>query len=98
MIEKNIAPPNVLTIAGSDPSGGAGIQVSHSNNCSSWFTFQLTMVSIDQADLKAFTAFGCYGMSVITALTAQNTLGVQGVHPAPPEFVEQQVRTELPRS
>ncbi|KAI0823863.1 Phosphomethylpyrimidine kinase-domain-containing protein [Trametes gibbosa] len=66
-------PPAVLTIAGSDSSGGAGIQ----------------------ADLKAFTAFGCYGMSVITALTAQNTTGVQGVHPSPPEFVEQQLHSVL---
>lgn len=61
--------PSVLTIAGSDPSGGAGIQ----------------------ADLKTFTAFECYGTSVIAALTAQNTLGVQGIHESPPEFVEQQV-------
>lgn len=60
----------VLTIAGSDCSGGAGIQ----------------------ADLKTFTALQCYGASVITALTAQNTLGVQAVHPCPPEFVAQQVR------
>ncbi|KAA1477671.1 hypothetical protein DENSPDRAFT_933847 [Dentipellis sp. KUC8613] len=63
--------PAVLTIAGSDPSGGAGIQ----------------------ADLKTFTALGCYGTSVITALTAQNTVGVQGVHGVPPEFVEQQLRS-----
>ncbi|PIL33042.1 hypothetical protein GSI_04491 [Ganoderma sinense ZZ0214-1] len=67
------APPAVLTIAGSDSSGGAGIQ----------------------ADLKAFMAFGCYGASVITALTAQNTKGVQGVHPAPPEFLEQQLKSVL---
>ncbi|KAH9857478.1 Phosphomethylpyrimidine kinase-domain-containing protein [Lenzites betulinus] len=66
-------PPAVLTIAGSDSSGGAGIQ----------------------ADLKTFTAFGCYGMSVITALTAQNTTGVQGVHPSPPAFVEQQLNSVL---
>ncbi|PPQ78359.1 hypothetical protein CVT25_011642 [Psilocybe cyanescens] len=59
----------VLTIAGSDSSGGAGIQ----------------------ADLKAFAAHGCYGASVITALTAQNTTGVQGVHPTPSQFVEQQI-------
>ncbi|KAI0781506.1 Phosphomethylpyrimidine kinase-domain-containing protein [Trametes elegans] len=67
------APPALLTIAGSDSSGGAGIQ----------------------ADLKTFTAFGCYGMSVITALTAQNTSAVQGVHPSPPQFIEQQLRSVL---
>lgn len=54
-----------LTIAGSDCSGGAGIQ----------------------ADLKTFAALGCYGMSVITALTAQNTQGVQAVYPVLPDFV-----------
>lgn len=58
-----------LSIAGSDPSGGAGIQ----------------------ADLKTFAALGCYGTSVITALTAQNTTGVQGIHPIPANFVEKQV-------
>lgn len=61
--------PNVLTIAGSDPSGGAGVQ----------------------ADLKTFAALGCYGMSVITGLTAQNTRGVLGVHPIPGEFVAAQL-------
>jgi hydroxymethylpyrimidine/phosphomethylpyrimidine kinase len=60
--------PKVLTIAGSDSGGGAGIQ----------------------ADLKAISALGGYGMSVITALTAQNTLGVQGIHEVPVDFVEQQ--------
>ena len=59
----------VLTIAGSDCSGGAGIQ----------------------ADLKTMTAHGVYGMSVITALTAQNTTGVYGVSEASPEFVAQQL-------
>ena len=59
----------VLTIAGSDCSGGAGIQ----------------------ADLKTFSALGCYGMSVITALTAQNTRGVVSVHAVPPAFVEDQL-------
>jgi hydroxymethylpyrimidine/phosphomethylpyrimidine kinase len=61
--------PNVLTIAGSDSSGGAGIQ----------------------ADLKTFSALGGYGMSVLTGLTAQNTMGVRSVHPVPPEFVTQQL-------
>jgi hydroxymethylpyrimidine/phosphomethylpyrimidine kinase len=59
----------VLTIAGSDSGGGAGIQ----------------------ADLKTFSAIGCYGMSVITALTAQNTRGVNGIHAVPPAFAVQQI-------
>lgn len=59
-----------LTIAGSDSSGGAGIQ----------------------ADLKTFSALHVYGASVITALTAQNTRGVEAVHPVPPEFVQAQMR------
>lgn len=61
--------PIALTIAGSDPCGGAGIQ----------------------ADLKTFAAFGVYGASVITALTAQNTRGVSGVHAVPPAFVTEQI-------
>ncbi len=61
--------PNVLSIAGSDPSGGAGVQ----------------------ADLKTFSALQCYGMAVITALTAQNTLGVTGVHVPPAAFVADQI-------
>ncbi len=60
---------NILSIAGSDPSGGAGIQ----------------------ADLKTISALGCYGMAVITALTAQNTQGVTGVHIPPAEFIGQQI-------
>ena len=59
----------VLTIAGSDSGGGAGIQ----------------------ADLKTFAAIGCYGMSVITALTAQNTKGVTAIHPLPPSFAIEQM-------
>lgn len=65
--------PIALTIAGSDSSGGAGIQ----------------------ADLKTFTALGVYGASVLTALTAQNTKGVQGVMPVDPPFVAQQIRSVL---
>ncbi|MDN3522744.1 bifunctional hydroxymethylpyrimidine kinase/phosphomethylpyrimidine kinase [Halomonas ramblicola] len=65
--------PNALTIAGSDPSGGAGIQ----------------------ADLKAFSALGAYGTSVITALTAQSTRGVAGVHPVPADFIGLQLKTLL---
>ncbi|MDB5620224.1 bifunctional hydroxymethylpyrimidine kinase/phosphomethylpyrimidine kinase [Tardiphaga sp.] len=61
--------PVALTIAGSDSSGGAGIQ----------------------ADLKTFAASGVYGASVITALTAQNTRGVTGVHPVPAGFVTEQI-------
>jgi hydroxymethylpyrimidine/phosphomethylpyrimidine kinase len=61
--------PIALTIAGSDSSGGAGIQ----------------------ADLKTFSALGVYGASVLTALTAQNTTGVQGVLAIPPAFVSAQM-------
>jgi hydroxymethylpyrimidine/phosphomethylpyrimidine kinase len=63
----------VLTIAGSDSGGGAGIQ----------------------ADLKTFAALGCYGASVITALTAQNTLGVTAIHPVPVDFVTSQIDAVL---
>lgn len=61
-------PVRVLTIAGSDSGGGAGIQ----------------------ADLKTITVLGGFGMSIITALTAQNTLGVHGIHDVPPAFVAAQ--------
>ncbi len=63
--------PKVLTIAGSDSGGAAGIQ----------------------ADIKTISALGCYGMSVITALTAQNSLGVQGVIGVEPLFVKQQLES-----
>ncbi|MGA8785757.1 MAG: bifunctional hydroxymethylpyrimidine kinase/phosphomethylpyrimidine kinase [Polaromonas sp.] len=61
--------PRVLSIAGSDSGGGAGIQ----------------------ADLKTFSALGCYGMTAITALTAQNTLGVRAIHGIPPEILRDQI-------
>ena len=63
----------VLTIAGSDSGGGAGIQ----------------------ADLKTFAALGCYGMSAITALTAQNTVGVQGIHAVPASFLKAQIQSVM---
>ncbi|MFZ9261068.1 MAG: bifunctional hydroxymethylpyrimidine kinase/phosphomethylpyrimidine kinase [Limnohabitans sp.] len=63
----------VLTIAGSDSGGGAGIQ----------------------ADLKTFAALGCYGMTAITALTAQNTVGVQGIHAVPPAFLRSQLQSVI---
>jgi hydroxymethylpyrimidine/phosphomethylpyrimidine kinase len=66
-----------LTVAGSDPSGGAGIQ----------------------ADLKTFSSLKVYGMAVIAALTAQNTLGVSAVSEIPPDFLAQQldaVLTDIP--
>ena len=61
--------PRVLTIAGSDSGGGAGIQ----------------------ADLKTMSALGCFGMSAITALTAQNTTGVRAIHAVPPEMLTDQI-------
>lgn len=63
----------VMTIAGSDSGGGAGIQ----------------------GDLKTISLLGSYGSSVITALTAQNTRGVNGIHGVPPDFVTQQLETVL---
>jgi len=65
--------PRLLSIAGSDPSGGAGVQ----------------------ADLKTFSAFGCYGMAAITALTAQNTLGVVAAYPVAPDIVAAQIDAVL---
>ena len=65
--------PVVLTIAGSDSGGGAGIQ----------------------ADLKVIFAHGCHGASAITALTAQNTVGVTGIHAVPADFVVSQIDTVL---
>ncbi len=65
--------PCILTIAGSDSGGGAGIQ----------------------ADLKTIAALGCYGSSAITALTAQNGLGVSGIHAPEPAFVVAQLQATL---
>ncbi|NIA16647.1 MAG: bifunctional hydroxymethylpyrimidine kinase/phosphomethylpyrimidine kinase, partial [Nitrospiraceae bacterium] len=65
--------PRVLTIAGSDSGGGAGIQ----------------------ADLKTYTALGVYGMTALTSITAQNTIGVTTVHNLPPEFVAEQIDVVL---
>lgn len=65
--------PRVLTIAGSDSGGGAGIQ----------------------ADIKAISARGCYAASAITAVTVQNTIGVQAVHPIPLEILEGQIDAVL---
>ena len=61
--------PRLLTIAGSDSGGGAGIQ----------------------ADLKTFAALGCYGMTAITAITAQNTVGVRAIHGIPAEMLKAQI-------
>ena len=66
-------PPVVLTIAGSDSGGGAGIQ----------------------ADLKTFAALGAYGTSVLTAITAQNTVGVTAIHPVPIDVVAAQLDAVL---
>ncbi len=68
-----LQPPNILTIAGSDSGGGAGIQ----------------------ADIKTIMALGGYGMSVITALTAQNGLGVHAIHAPEPDFVVTQLHAVL---
>ena len=65
--------PIVLSIAGSDSVGGAGIQ----------------------ADIKAISATGSYSATAITAVTVQNTLGVEAVHPVPPEIVEAQINSVL---
>lgn len=65
--------PRVLTIAGSDSGGGAGVQ----------------------ADLKTFCALGCFGMTAITAITAQNTLGVRAIHGMAPQMLRDQIDAVL---
>jgi hydroxymethylpyrimidine/phosphomethylpyrimidine kinase len=66
----SIKPARILIIAGSDSSGGAGIQ----------------------ADIKTVTCLGGYAMSAVTAVTVQNTFGVSGIHPIPPDIVAAQIR------
>ncbi len=75
MTNQVIAPRylRLLSIAGSDSGGGAGIQ----------------------ADLKTFSALGCYGMTALAALTAQNTRGVSAIHPVPPAFLKAQLQAVL---
>ena len=66
---RKVNPPCVVTIAGTDPSGGAGIQ----------------------ADIKTISATGSYAASIITALVAQNTCGVQAIQDVSPAFIQQQI-------
>lgn len=73
MIKPTQQPPVVFSIAGSDPSGGAGIQ----------------------ADIKTISALRGYAAAAITAVTSQNTYGVQGVYPLPPEVVQTQIASVM---
>ncbi|OJV45299.1 MAG: bifunctional hydroxymethylpyrimidine kinase/phosphomethylpyrimidine kinase [Alphaproteobacteria bacterium 43-37] len=73
MFDGELSYTRVLTIAGSDSGGGAGIQ----------------------ADLKTFSALGCFGMSALTAITAQNTKGVDKVYPLPSDIVEDQIKSVI---
>jgi hydroxymethylpyrimidine/phosphomethylpyrimidine kinase len=72
-VDKTFRYLRVLTIAGSDSGGGAGVQ----------------------ADLKTIASLGCYGMTAITAVTAQNTLGVSAIHGVPPEILKAQLQAVL---
>jgi len=73
IIARNSKYPVVLSIAGSDSGGGAGIQ----------------------ADLKTISALGCFGTTAITAITAQNTLGIQEIFPIPETFVSAQIKSVI---
>jgi hydroxymethylpyrimidine/phosphomethylpyrimidine kinase len=77
----------ILLIAGSDSSGGAYVDFSHTRNC------RLLTVTYSglEADQKVVAAHGCYAMTATTALTAQNTTGVFGIYQTPPEFVGKQI-------
>ena len=72
-VMKNLKYPSVISIAGSDSGGGAGIQ----------------------ADLKTFSALGCYGTTAITAVTVQNTMGVSGIFSIPPAIVQAQIKAVI---
>ncbi|HQS37293.1 MAG: bifunctional hydroxymethylpyrimidine kinase/phosphomethylpyrimidine kinase [Methylotenera sp. 24-45-7] len=69
----NLAPPSVMTFAGTDPSGGAGLQ----------------------ADILTFASIGCHPLSVVTAITTQDTVGVDGVLAMDSEWVNDQARAIL---
>jgi hydroxymethylpyrimidine/phosphomethylpyrimidine kinase len=80
----------ILVIAGSDSSGGAYVIDSSSRIVS-----QLIESSGLEADQKVAAAHGCYAMTATTALTAQNTLGVQDIHHTPPPFLRKQIDASI---
>lgn len=82
-----MSPKRILVIAGSDSSGGAYVP----QGFLSRFGALTHHGSGLEADQKVIAAHGCYAMTATTALTAQNTLGVQDVHHTPPPFVRKQI-------